>query len=554
MHSVKDFRAEKTKKVTDYFQIEAKAVKGLNPYLLRFMCSQLVKEDSNDLLSIKNCLPTLLDLHLCMVLYFQDHKSLVTKLLKSCLKLIAFARQHLAEVIKSEELAGIVQNKLVQLVTSEINFTDQQESDHKKLSEQQILFLEIHLQINSLHDQAAQSHNVHIGKILEDSEAICQVKRNKKIIQEKDSFNLLKYLYHLEHLEDHQKDLMNVNIETNHPAFDVMTRAFIEVPQVQRLKIKFKDSMKLKDLTYVGFSNDPTSNITLKSMSDKEFDWPSGSFYLFYPIQKQCVVGFGTNSSQQLGETAENFKVPAISTPEAGAAESFRPARVHGCGRYSVAVSTQGDYFETGELDGCNIPNRLTKVASLKSKVRLVAVAPASATVVLEDNAIWYKGASVDYHFPNNESKGSFTQLKLWEDQTAEEKIVDIASGYGYTLAVTENGALWAWGKRLLETLDLSTKEPVQLKLPPGTLCRRVWAPHGPDGDSSACAFAELEDSGTGKKHIYSAGKSERGMLGQGDKAKESREFKKIAYESEDLVFTSLSVGQESMMAIDSTG
>ena len=40
---------------------------------------------------------------------------------------------------------------------------------------------------------------------------------------------------------------MNVNIETNHPAFDVMTRAFIEVPQVQRLKTKFKDSMKLKD-------------------------------------------------------------------------------------------------------------------------------------------------------------------------------------------------------------------------------------------------------------------------------------------------------------------
>jgi len=36
--SVQDFRVEKTKKVTDYFQIEEKAVNGLNPYLLRFMC------------------------------------------------------------------------------------------------------------------------------------------------------------------------------------------------------------------------------------------------------------------------------------------------------------------------------------------------------------------------------------------------------------------------------------------------------------------------------------------------------------------------------------
>jgi hypothetical protein len=64
----------------------------------------------------------------------------------------------------------------------------------------------------------------------------------------------------------------------------------------------------------------------------------------------------------------------------------------------------------------------------------------------------------------------------------------------------------------------------------------------------------ELEDSKTGKKQIYSAGKSEKGMLGQGDRVKESREFKKIFYESDDLVYTTLSVGNESAMAIDSAG
>jgi hypothetical protein len=188
------------------------------------------------------------------------------------------------------------------------------------------------------------------------------VKRNKKIIQEKDSFKLLKYLYHLEHLEDHQKALMNVNIETNHPAFDAMTRAYIEVPEVQRLKIKFKDTMKLKDLTYVGISKDPRSGITLKSMSVKEFDWPAGSFYLFYPVQKQCVVGFGSNASQQLGETTENFKLPAISTPDEASEESFRPERVYGRGKYTIAVSALGELFETGQLDGCTVPTKFTKV------------------------------------------------------------------------------------------------------------------------------------------------------------------------------------------------
>lgn len=50
---------------------------------------------------------------------------------------------------------------------------------------------------------------------------------------------------------------MNVNVETGHPSFDTMTRAFIQVPDVKRITIKFKDTMNLKDLTYVGISNDP---------------------------------------------------------------------------------------------------------------------------------------------------------------------------------------------------------------------------------------------------------------------------------------------------------
>ena len=42
--------------------------------------------------------------------------------------------------------------------------------------------------------------------------------------------------------------------------------------------------MKLKDFTYVGISNSPNSDITLKSLKDEEFEWASGRFYLFYPV------------------------------------------------------------------------------------------------------------------------------------------------------------------------------------------------------------------------------------------------------------------------------
>ena len=182
--------------------------------------------------------------------------------------------------------------------------------------------------------------------------------------------------------------------------------------------------------------------------------------------------------------------------------------------------------YETGSMEGGGSSHgKFTKVNSLKEKIRFVAVAKTSAMVVLENNQIFYRGESIDYHFPNDEWKGSFTRLKLWSDSADEQKIVDIASGHGFTLAVTEAGNLWGWGRRFLEAVGQESNTPKQLKLPRGQLCRRVWAATGPD---SPCAFIELEDSESGTKAIYSAGRSEKGLLGQGVNVKESRDFKKI--------------------------
>lgn len=344
---------------------------------------------------------------------------------------------------------------------------------------------------------------------------------------------------------------MNVNIETNRPVFETMTRAFIEIPEVQRLKIKFKDTMKLKELTYLGISNDPKTGIVLKSQHDKEFTWAAGSFYLFYPVQTQSIVGFGRASDDQLGAPKENFRQPAISKPAAGG-EEFRPMEVYGEGRYSVAVGSNRELFETGRLGGgaCE-RSAFTKASALNGAVRLVAVGQESVMVVLEDNTIWCKGESAEHHFPRDASRAAFAALQLWADKSEEEKIVDIASGAGFTLFVTESGQLWARGQRFLEAVDQASKDAVKLKLPAGQLCRRAWAGKAA---ASPCAFVELEDAETKEKSIYSAGRSEKGLLGQGVNIKESREFKQIAYESKDLSFVSLSACQESVMAIDSQG
>jgi len=116
---------------------------------------------------------------------------------------------------------------------------------------------------------------------------------------------------------------------------------------------------------------------------------------------------------------------------------------------------------------------------------------------------------------------------------------------------VTALGNLWGWGQFFLDAVDQKTKEPIQVKLPSGKTCKRVWASNHPDGP---CAFVELEDTKTGVKHIYSAGKSSLGLLGQGDKVKESKEFKKIYYQSESVQYVDLSVGTNAAMAVDADG
>lgn len=275
----------------------------------------LIKNHSEILFEDKNCLTNIFNMAIIFALYLDKEKNLVPKLLKMCLKIINLARNSIQtsdKNVKSGAINGLIQNQLIKLVTSTIDF-DTKDSD-RGFNEMQILYLEIHLQLDDLRDKILTKYGILIPKVTVDTESISEIKKSRHILTEGENYGLLKYIFHLGQLDEEKIKLMNLNIESNNPAFDVMTRTHIDIPEVQRVKIIFKDSMKLKDMTFVGISNDPNSNITLKKLADKEFDWPSGNFYIFYPVQPQCVVGFGSNSSNKLGNNS-NYKTPVIVEP-----------------------------------------------------------------------------------------------------------------------------------------------------------------------------------------------------------------------------------------------
>jgi hypothetical protein len=55
------------------------------------------------------------------------------------------------------------------------------------------MFLELHLAIEKIREEANIKHGCKIPKFLSDSKAICHVKKFMQIMKEKDSFDLLKY-------------------------------------------------------------------------------------------------------------------------------------------------------------------------------------------------------------------------------------------------------------------------------------------------------------------------------------------------------------------------
>lgn len=124
IQNIKDFKGNPPRNFTEYYESQERALKGVNPYLFRFVTSYFIKNGEAELLEIKNCVPNLFNLHYCMIVYFQDDKKLTIKLLKSCLKLVAFVRSNLAKLAQSGEIVPILQNKMLEAIIKEIDFND----------------------------------------------------------------------------------------------------------------------------------------------------------------------------------------------------------------------------------------------------------------------------------------------------------------------------------------------------------------------------------------------------------------------------------------------
>jgi hypothetical protein len=183
--SVGEMRSQKASSILAYFEKEERALVGCNPMLMMFAIKHLMahKDDEHfrEVLFAPNVLSNAFSIAICQVFILQKDP-ICRKLLKFALIIIKYLGQFEEHFLKSGELHKVAQNILIKSATKKINW--QMDEEQKFFSTQQIIFLEIHLAISSMCDRISSLHGINLGKVVEDSEAICKIKQLKEILRE----------------------------------------------------------------------------------------------------------------------------------------------------------------------------------------------------------------------------------------------------------------------------------------------------------------------------------------------------------------------------------
>jgi hypothetical protein len=79
-------------------------------------------------------------------------------------------------------------------------------------------------------DEISSKHGVALGKVVEDSEQICEIKKIKQVLSDGKGFGLLKYLNHYESLNEKEQNSLNINVTATNPTLRALTRAYVNIP------------------------------------------------------------------------------------------------------------------------------------------------------------------------------------------------------------------------------------------------------------------------------------------------------------------------------------
>lgn len=233
--------------------------------------------------------------------------------------------------------------------------------------------------------------------------------------------------------------------------------------------------------------------------------------------------------------------------------KTLAPKRIFSADSHSVLIDKKDQLWYSGRIKRSSVnASEFTKIEGIKEKVKLIAIGKYNTTVVTEDNKIYRQGYSKEGHLGVNQE---YTQMTVYEkvedEEQVKETIVDLSSGAHFTLFVTESGKLYGIGNIFLKELSLDCDSKIiPIPLKEGVKVLKAYC----SNSKQPTAILKVKIESTGEEQLWSAGKHEQGLLGQGLGVKSSKVFKPLKYDSAKTQFVDVSLNSDHAMAIDQNG
>ncbi|NLI01589.1 MAG: cell wall anchor protein, partial [Chthonomonadales bacterium] len=233
------------------------------------------------------------------------------------------------------------------------------------------------------------------------------------------------------------------------------------------------------------------------------------------PVQayESPLVAWGSNGFGELGlgDTTTRLTPTAVGffadTPIAGAC---------GGGYFSLAVASDGALWALGRnsygqlgLGDTAARSSPTRISALDTRTTIAIAAGMYHSVALtSDNKVWAWGRNAYGQLGLGDTTNRTSPAEV--TAFADKSVVTLAASNTHTLAITSDGRLWAWGANSSGQLGLGytsagVSSPTEVTALAGLTVRRVSAGY-------YHTIAETEDG-----RLWAWGKNSNGQLGLGD-------------------------------------
>lgn len=219
---------------------------------------------------------------------------------------------------------------------------------------------------------------------------------------------------------------------------------------------------------------------------------------------------WGNNESGQLGDGT----LTSTDTPRLIQADSTWVAVAAG-GKHTVALRADGTLWTWGNNEGGQLGNDTVMSTNTPQAIlpgttwRTVAAGEYHSVALREDGTLWAWGSNTEGQLGH----GTFTGIPFSHAKTPNPILMSnatwraVAAGGQHTVALRSDGTLWAWGRNLEGQLGLG-RAPGRENSPQPILTNAIWRAVAAGGYHTVA----LRDDGT----LWAWGENGHGQLGDG--------------------------------------